>query len=616
MPASILLVDDDAFFRQVVTGILGPRGYRLVAVENATQALEEAARQPFELVITDLVMPGVDGLQLLSRLRERDQDQEVILVSARQDARASLTAVRAGATDFLLKPVDEAELLLTTERCLERAALRRERSRLLDENLEHARLEKVYRRGLELCSNPDLEWLSERLLLELCGLCDAQSGALWVADERGELKLKAYRGLLDRRFLPERIEPDLATAQRLKSTQPWLAPGAGPPVLFLPIFGSGEVQGLSQLSDPLAGRFSAEHLRDAAALSEFAQAALRTARRFLSLQRHGLRDRETAAYNLSYFTDYASKEIYKARRYGRSFSLLTFSLDNLPQLRARLGAERGRRAARGVIRALSRIVRDSDVLAKATEQEFFLLLPETDYFGALTFLRRAMEAAGEEPEVKEIETQVPLGLTGAAAAFPKDGEDFDELVLRCRRRCEERRGSLHRKLLLEGLPFWDSVSLLLGSARSPRLPGDERSEPSRRGKVAATLFEEVQAEVARELSRDPFARGLVYLGGAEVRSDLPIAVGLESVPCDFSARVYLLGRKGDLESHLGLTPIFVESDERMARHQFLFWLAENAAYALIQRRGRGATWGFHTSDSALVEGLVSKLQAEYGLQPY
>jgi two-component system cell cycle response regulator len=80
--------------------------------------------------------------------------------------------------------------------------------------------------------------------------------------------------------------------------------------------------------------------------------------------------------------------------------------------------------------------------------------------------------------------------------------------------------------------------------------------------------------------------------------------------------VYLLGRHGDLESHTALTPVFLEGDDRLNRHEFLFWLSENAAYALIQRRGRGATWGFHTSDTAVVEGLISKLQSEYDLQPY
>jgi hypothetical protein len=83
-----------------------------------------------------------------------------------------------------------------------------------------------------------------------------------------------------------------------------------------------------------------------------------------------------------------------------------------------------------------------------------------------------------------------------------------------------------------------------------------------------------------------------------------------------ASRIYLLGRRADMESHPALTPVFLEGDERMGRHEFLLWLSENAAYALIQRRGLGATWGFHSSDTAVVDGLITRLQSEYDLQPY
>ncbi|HZA49700.1 MAG TPA: diguanylate cyclase, partial [Myxococcaceae bacterium] len=85
---------------------------------------------------------------------------------------------------------------------------------------------------------------------------------------------------------------------------------------------------------------------------------------------------------------------------------------------------------------------------------------------------------------------------------------------------------------------------------------------------------------------------------------------------ELGSRVYVLGRRRDLPSHPALTPVFLEGDERMARHEFLLWLSESSAYALLQRRGKGATWGFHTSDPAVVDGLIARLQAEYDLQPW
>lgn len=616
MAGTILLVDDDPLYRELASVMLTRRGYRVIEAESGPRALEQASLTRFDLVVTDVMMPGMDGFELTAKLRERNPDQEVLLISARPDVKGSEMALRAGAADCLTKPVDDADLFLAVDRALQRVALRHERAQLRDENLEFARYQNLHRRCLEFLAYPDLEGLQERVTADLAAVCDAQSAALWVADDRGELVLRAYRGLLDKQFLVERMKPEGPLAAHLREAAPWLAREERSPVLYVPLVAGGELMGLAQLSDPIAGEFQPEHVRQARVIGDFAAVGVKNGRRMLSLQRLGLRDRETAAYNLSYFTDYASKEIYKARRYGRMFSLLTFSIDNLPLVRVRLGAADAKKAVRGIIRALSRIIRDSDVIAKASDQEFYLLLPETDFFGALMFVRRAVAAVREEPDVQEVEAKLPLALVGGAGTFPKDGEDFDELVHRCRRRMDERRASLQRRLLLDGLPFWDEVELLLGTPSSPKLPADERAEPSRRGKVSDLLFDELQSEIARELLRDPGARGLLYVGGPEIRSDLPIASGLESAPPELASRIYLLGRRTDLDSHPAVTPVFLEGDDRFTRHEFLFWLSEHASYALIQRRGKGATWGFHSSDTAVVDGLITKLQAEYDLQPY
>ena len=461
-------------------------------------------------------------------------------------------------------------------------------------------------RCLRIVGVTDIEALQERILTELCQACGAQSGALWVSGDRVGMRLRAWRGLLDRTALPELVDPSLVQAHAWR---------AGASVLVPLLTETGELGGLVQLGDSLVGDFGEALFEQAERFGAFAAQALKTATRFTQLQRQGLRDRDTGAYTLSYFTDYATKEIYKARRYGRAFSMLTFSLDNLSQIRARLGHQAVRQAQQIVLRVVSQIIRDSDVVARATDQEFHVLLPETDFFGGLMFLRRALSAVHEEDDAKLLEAKVPLGLTGGAATFPRDGEDFDELLVCCRRRMDERRGSLHHHLKLEALPFWDEVELLLGNSRSPRLP-DTAGEPSRRGKVADVLFDELQTEIVRELLREPMARGLMYVGGPTVSAELAAVRALDAAPSDFAPRVYALGRRADLLEHHVVTPVFLEGDERLARHEFVLWLGDGSAYALLQRRGRGATWGFHTSDPTLVEGLVSKLQSEYDLQPY
>jgi two-component system cell cycle response regulator len=404
---TLLLVDDDHFFRQIATDMLLRQGYRVVTAEDGPRALEQAALTRFDLVVTDVIMPGMDGFELTSKLRERNPDQEVLLISARPDVKGSEMALRAGAADCLTKPIEEADLQLAVERALQRVALRYERAQLRDENQEFARYQNLHRRCLEFLANSDLEGLQERVTADLAAVCDAQSAALWLSDDRGELVLRAYRGLLDKHFLVERMKPEGSLAAHLREASPWVVREERSMVLYVPLVASGELVGLAQLSDPIGGEFMPEHVRQARVIGDFAAVGVKNGRKMLALQRLGLRDRDTAAYNLSYFTDYASKEIYKARRYGRMFSLLTFSIDNLPLVRVRLGAEDAKKAVRGIIRALSRIIRDSDVIAKASDQEFYLLLPETDFFGALMFVRRAVAAVRDEADVQEVEARAP-----------------------------------------------------------------------------------------------------------------------------------------------------------------------------------------------------------------
>jgi two-component system cell cycle response regulator len=610
---TVLVMAPDAALRKIVLDVLLDQGLWVVAVESAMRASEELTRSEYDVVVAQ-VHPKVQGADWLQLLRDHKAGQEIVLLSEPGVVAAAL--LRGGPTEVVGLPVENDELVAAVWRCAHRVMMRRG-----NWPLEEAPLSGVsallHQRCIQLISNPDLVWLQERLLAELCSTSNAQSAAMWFGGDRDELILRAYRGLLDKQVLPDRLDARGEVAQHARQGQPWVGTGMrGEVAQWVPLVAQGELVGLVQLSDPLSGTFEARLGHELSVLADFAAAAVRTGRRLIALQRLGLKDKDSGAYNLSYFTDYASKEIYKARRYGRSFSLLTFSLDHLAQIRMRLGPDEARRAARGVIRALTQLVRDSDVVAKASEQEFYLMLPETDAFGALMFLRRALNAAREDEDVRDIESRLTVGLVGASATYPRDGEDFDELIHRCRRRMSERRDSLSHALALESLSFWEQVELLLGGPQSPKLPTAPNAEPSGRGKVAESLFQELQVEVSRELLRDPSSRGLVYLGTGTIRADLPAALAMEAAPPDLAARMYVLGKRSNLESHPALTPVFLDSDERLSRMEFLLWLGETSSYALLQRPGRGATWGFHTSDSAVVEGLITQLQLEYDLQPY
>jgi diguanylate cyclase (GGDEF)-like protein len=614
----ILVVDDEKFFQELFRELLQGAGHQVRVAVSGEDALRRMAEERFDVLLTDVVMPGLDGIALVREARKRAPDLEAVAITGHDDVKLAVQAMKAGCADFLTKPVDRDELVQVCDRTLARVRLRREHTQLLSENQEFARSQALYRQGLQILATLDGERLQDLALSILARVTDAQGAALWVADEKGQLALRGYRGLVDRAALPARIDPqDPAWAPRLAQAAPAAAPGradAGE-AFVVPLLADEEPVGLALLSDGARGRFAAEQHAAALTVADFTAIAVKNARRFQALERIGLRDRDTGAYNLAYFIDYAGKEFYKARRYGRAFSLVVLSIDNAEQMRKEGGRELYRRATRDLVAAVSRVARDADILAKVSESEYYLLLPETDSFGALMFLRRAADEVRREESIRELERRCPVLLSMGASAFPKDGEDFDELLHWARARVQEQRGSLLRRLHLGDVPpnaFWELADLLLSD--SSRIP---ESSPSARLARDADLFQAAQREVGREIARDPRARGLLYVGsrggiaGALVEALPPGDAAARA--SDATVRVYLLRPRGEGPvEHPLVTEVYVDGDPRFAAHEFLLFISEHSAYGLLT--GPGART-FHTSDAPLVDALVSKLQAHYDLQP-
>lgn len=131
----VLLVDDDDALREVVAFQLEEQGWLVRTANGAAAALATFETGAFDAVVTDLRMPGVDGLSLLQTIRERDPLVSVLIVTAHSSVDAAMAAVRAGAYDFLVKPVARETLRLKVERAMEQSALLRER-RTLQRRLE------------------------------------------------------------------------------------------------------------------------------------------------------------------------------------------------------------------------------------------------------------------------------------------------------------------------------------------------------------------------------------------------------------------------------------------------------------------------------------------------
>jgi YesN/AraC family two-component response regulator len=121
---SILLVDDDPFILEGIGSDLESQGFALTEANSGDRALELLAAQKFDLVITDLVMENVDGIQVLKGAKTLHPDTMVIILTGYGNMASAIEALRHEADDYLLKPCESTEMLHRIHQCQEKADLR------------------------------------------------------------------------------------------------------------------------------------------------------------------------------------------------------------------------------------------------------------------------------------------------------------------------------------------------------------------------------------------------------------------------------------------------------------------------------------------------------------
>ena len=122
---TILVVDDELGARQSLEVILED-DYRVLSAENGREALEVLQRESIDLILLDVNMPDMDGLEVLRRIREQDEALDVIMVSALNLARKAVDSIRLGAYDYITKPYEPEDILSTVHRAISKQKLHRE----------------------------------------------------------------------------------------------------------------------------------------------------------------------------------------------------------------------------------------------------------------------------------------------------------------------------------------------------------------------------------------------------------------------------------------------------------------------------------------------------------
>jgi DNA-binding NtrC family response regulator len=153
MKGRLLIVDDERGIVVALKGLFSKEGYEVESADSGEMALEKFKAGFFDVVITDLSMKGMDGLELLKRVRELDPACAVLMITAYGTQRIAVEAMKAGAEDYLPKPFDNDELRLKVRRVMETQLLRRAHNRLLEQvRLETGQFENMIGRSRAMMS--------------------------------------------------------------------------------------------------------------------------------------------------------------------------------------------------------------------------------------------------------------------------------------------------------------------------------------------------------------------------------------------------------------------------------------------------------------------------------
>jgi len=420
MPASVLLVDDERFARTVYADYLRAAGYEVEVADDPGMAVELLRQRSFDVLLTDIVMPGGDGLQLLGDAKQNDPDIQVVVITALDRVDPAVRAMRAGASDYLVKPVTAEALQVAVQRSLATRALLAENTALRS----HLNLFETCQR---ITAGLERDKVIPLALSALCAEGSAPAAALFESDDRGNWRLSGSHGLgADAGdVLLEALRPrlgDLALDRALQFDTLEEQKLPGPKALCLPVSDGSQLLGVvclfvtSDLDFERAGR--------AAFICRHVGMALKTLGRLSQVEHLVYVDDLTHLYNSRFLDVAIEREVQGAR----AFTVLFMDLDRFKSVNDQHGHLMGSRLLVEFGRVLRSCVRDDDVLARYGGDEFVAILTGVDSGGGLKIAERVRRAVEDHRFLSREGIAVRLTTSIGLASFPEHARAKSEIL--------------------------------------------------------------------------------------------------------------------------------------------------------------------------------------------
>jgi len=147
---SVLVIDDDPLIRKTLSSYLSKKGFEAVVAEYGEEGIQKYQEHNPDLVILDIRLPDVDGLEVLGRIREKNPNAGIIIMTAYDDMKTTIEAIKSGAFEYLVKPLDYVELDLTIDKAFQIRSLEDKVSHLVEEKQKEYTIDNIIGRSVQM----------------------------------------------------------------------------------------------------------------------------------------------------------------------------------------------------------------------------------------------------------------------------------------------------------------------------------------------------------------------------------------------------------------------------------------------------------------------------------
>jgi diguanylate cyclase (GGDEF)-like protein len=427
----ILLVEDDAFFREIFSDLLREDGYLVDTASSGNEALFRLANSSYDLVVTDMVLQDISGLDVLARAKQLDSDTEVIVVTGYGNMESAIYALKNGARDYLIKPISHDEFKHVVK-------LSMEQRRLLDENQGLKDQIRLFQTSQTIANCLEIDRIQSLVLEAVIKETGFEKGFSCLRDASREIYLMEVKGFTsdEAERLNEEIklrfnweDEHFSEPVHLKLKPSTLPEGEEAEFIILPLNSKSVLQGVVVLVNSIGSKpISPEKAGNIHFLMEQSSLALENAGRY-SVAKDLLNiDELTGLYNYRYLEIALERELKRADRYGLCMSVIFLDVDMLKGVNDTYGHLMGSRVLKEIGVVLKKSVREVDIVIRYGGDEYTIILIETGKQGASIVAERIRKTIDQHRFILGDNTEVRLTASLGFACYPDDTKSKLELL--------------------------------------------------------------------------------------------------------------------------------------------------------------------------------------------